>query len=187
MIDHEVVIEAVKKRLLGPEPDGEWEGEVPLEEIERDFKTIIAAHKSSTFIFDGMHASPSRFLTWATESLGPPSFWLPVSCDSNTAGERLKVKNEQDDLNEENVAELKEMDDAAKAQCAELAKIFENFGNMQTFETLKTDKSEESTRADLIGLFRAKIVIVNHSPSLQVDVPCANLAIRYNMLYLSVH
>ena len=58
---------------------------------------------------------------------------------------------------------------------------------MQTFEVLKTDKSEESTIADLKGLFCAKIVIVNHSPSLQVDVPCANLAIRYNMLYLSVH
>lgn len=39
----------------------------------------------------------------------------------------------------------------------------------------------------MTGLFRAKIVIVNHAPSLPVDTPCANLAIKFNMLYLSVH
>lgn len=30
-------------------------------------------------------------------------------------------------------------------------------------------------------------MIVNHDPRLPVDVSCANLAIKYNMLYLSVH
>lgn len=82
---------------------------------------------------------------------------------------------------------MKDQSDAAKAQCEALKAAFEAFPNMTSYDPLKTDKSEESTLADLKGLFRAKIVLVNHAPSLQVDVPCANLAIRYNMLYLSVH
>jgi len=90
-------------------------------------------------------------------------------------------------LNEDNIAELKEMDDAAKAAQEELATCLESCSSTKVYDCLKTDKSDESVKTDLTGLFRAKIVIVNHSPSLQVDTPCANLAIRYNMLYLSVH
>lgn len=69
-------------------------------------------------------------------------------------------------MTEDNVGELKEMDDAAKAASAELAAVLERQGGTQVYETLKTDKSEESVKGDLTGLFRAKIVIVNHSPSL---------------------
>jgi len=35
--------------------------------------------------------------------------------------------------------------------------------------------------------FAAKIILVNHEKNLDVDVPCSNLAIKYNMLYLSVY
>lgn len=37
------------------------------------------------------------------------------------------------------------------------------------------------------GHFAAKIILVNHEKALDVDVPCSNLAIKYNMLYLSVY
>lgn len=33
VLDPDAVTEAVKKRLLGPDPEGEWEGEVPAGEI----------------------------------------------------------------------------------------------------------------------------------------------------------
>jgi len=190
VIDHEVVSEAVKKRLMGPEPEGEFEGEVPVAEIQKDIKAIVdgdrAAGKKVAYLFDGMFTNATKFVDWASEALGPPSFWLPVTCDQNTAGDRYKAKNDTEELNEDNIAELKADDDKAKAECAELQACLEKLGT-QIYETLKTDKSEESVKAELTGLFRAKIVIVNHAPSLPVDTPCANLAIRYNMLYLSVH
>lgn len=52
---------------------------------------------------------------------------------------------------------------------------------------LSTGTSAETTTAALKALTQAKVVIVNHDPRLPVDVSCANLAIKYNMLYLSVH
>lgn len=98
VIDPDVVTEAVKKRLLGPEPEGEWEGEVPVAEIQADFMAIIdadrAAGKKCSYLFDGMHCGASAFVAWSSDALGPPAFWLPVTCDQNTAGERFKAKNE---------------------------------------------------------------------------------------------
>lgn len=151
VIDPEVVVEAVKKRLLGPEPEGEWEGEVPLEEIQKDIQAIIDADRSCgkkiAYIFDGMHTTPANFLNWSLEAFGPPAFWLPVTCDVNTAGERYKAKNEQDDLTEDNIAELKDLEDAAKSMAADLTAALEQAGaGCNCMDTLKTDKSEESVK-----------------------------------------
>jgi hypothetical protein len=49
-----------------------------------------------------------------------------------------------------------------------------------------TDCSQATTFAELKSKFCAKVVLLNHDPRLLVDVPASNLAIKYNMLYLSV-
>lgn len=36
-------------------------------------------------------------------------------------------------------------------------------------------------------MFSVKVILVNHEKRLEVDTPCSNLAIKYNMLYLSVY
>jgi len=58
---------------------------------------------------------------------------------------------------------------------------------MVKHENFNVDKSWETVLAEVKALFCAKIVVVNHDPRLAVDTPCSNLAIKYNMLYLSVH
>jgi hypothetical protein len=52
---------------------------------------------------------------------------------------------------------------------------------------LNTNESLETTLANLKGMFSAKVIIVNHEKHLLVDTVCSNLAIKYNMLYLSVY
>lgn len=69
-----------------------------------------------------------------------------------------------------------------------MARILNEGGyNMTKYETMEADKSAETINAMIKGLFCAKIVLVNHDPRLAVDIPCANLAIKYNMCYISVH
>jgi len=58
---------------------------------------------------------------------------------------------------------------------------------MTKYEVLNVDKSYESIVGEVKALFCAKIVLVNHDPRLAVDTPCSNLAIKYNMVYISVH
>lgn len=53
--------------------------------------------------------------------------------------------------------------------------------------TLNTDGSNEAVIENLRGNFSAKIILVNHEKRLDVDTTCSNIAIKYNMLYLSVY
>jgi len=52
---------------------------------------------------------------------------------------------------------------------------------------LDTGKSLESTKRDLKTAFSPKVIIVNHEKRFDVDVICANVSIKYNMLYISVY
>lgn len=53
--------------------------------------------------------------------------------------------------------------------------------------TLDTTTSKETLCEEIRSHFCCKVVIVNHEKRLTVDTVCANLAIKYNMLYLSVY
>lgn len=52
---------------------------------------------------------------------------------------------------------------------------------------LNTSGSLELTVKELSNQFMPKIVLINHEKDLKVDTPCANLSIKYNMLYISVY
>lgn len=52
---------------------------------------------------------------------------------------------------------------------------------------MKTDDSLETTTKDLFNKFSPKVILVNHEKELNVDTTCANLAIKYNMIYISAY
>jgi len=52
---------------------------------------------------------------------------------------------------------------------------------------LATDSSIETTTRELNNRFAPKVILVNHVKSLPVDTTCANVAIKYNMVYISAY
>ena len=40
---------------------------------------------------------------------------------------------------------------------------------------------------ELKKVFAPKVILVNHEKRLNVDTTCANLAIKYNLIYVSVY
>jgi hypothetical protein len=53
---------------------------------------------------------------------------------------------------------------------------------------IKTDASSEETQAKALKkLLRPRVILVNHEKRLGVDTTCANLALKYSMIYLSVY
>jgi hypothetical protein len=52
---------------------------------------------------------------------------------------------------------------------------------------LDTSRSLESTLRDLKNSFAPSVIIVNHEKRFNIDTVVANLAIKYNMLYISVY
>ena len=53
--------------------------------------------------------------------------------------------------------------------------------------TLATDQSLETTYKELTGKFSPGVILVNHEKRLGIDTTCANLAIKYNLIYISVY
>jgi hypothetical protein len=47
--------------------------------------------------------------------------------------------------------------------------------------------SVEGLTKDLNSKFSPKVVLVNHEKQLGVDNSCSNLAIKYNMIYISAY
>ena len=52
---------------------------------------------------------------------------------------------------------------------------------------IQTDQSLESTNKELANYFLPKVLLVNHEKRLGIDTTCANLAIKYNMIYISAY
>lgn len=52
---------------------------------------------------------------------------------------------------------------------------------------VSTENAEETVLAELKDQLAPLVILVNHEKRLAVDTTCANLAIKYNFLYLSVY
>lgn len=126
VINMGIVAEECKKRLKDPEAE-EFEGDVPIEEVQKDICAIIAADRSSglnvSYVFDGFHHKKSAdFISWAVAEFGSPAFWLPVMCTKETAGnnwKKLPANEGADEVGEE-VAEggaIFETEKADMAKC----------------------------------------------------------------------
>jgi len=123
-----------------------------------------------------------------TREFGLPSFYIHAQCDKKTAEERWKKKNEAEEVSEDGAAELEDSAKKTEKQKAEVEAAFASSkSKMRYIAPLSTDGSLETTLVNLRGYFAAKVIIVNHEKQLNVDTTASNLAIKYNMLYLSVY
>lgn len=180
------------KKRLGTD-DEPFEGDVPISEVEKDCIAIVnkdkAAGQQYTYIFDGyLQKSAEQFVLWFSGAFGNPSFHLSLIVDKAIIEERYKKKNEveAEELNEDQQAEIKAGEKAADAEAKSYALAYAQIGEPRMI-TVNTDASLESTLERLRSDFCAKIILVNHENKLEVDTACSNLAIKYNMLYLSVY
>jgi len=139
-------------------------------------------------LFDSWaHKTIGEFLKFATEKFGCPSFTIHCQCDKKIAEERYKKANEAEEVSEDAAAELEDSNKRAEKNNSEIQAMFGAMKDKVRCITLNTEGSDETILENLKSHFSAKIILVNHEKRLQVDTTCSNLAIKYNMLYLSVY
>jgi len=193
VVDMEKISEAARARL-GTE-DEPFEGDVPIAEVEADVAALINAGQSSgkrvKFVFDGyLHTSEEAFLKFI-EQFGVPEFVLFLTAESATIGQRWLAKNDPEgtEVPEDALDQIKADSATNSARRQQLTAHFEQFGSRVNIMHLNTSlvSSIESTTKDLNNKFAPKVILVNHEKSLPVDNTCSNLAIRYNMIYISAY
>lgn len=175
------------KKTMGTEEEP-FEGEVPLADVEAEIMKQVKAAPQSCFIFDSwLHKSCEEFLKWACHCFGVPSFAVHCNCDRKHAEERFKKANETEEINEDQVAELEESNRKAEKNNSDIQNMFGGIKDKVRLISLSTEGSNEAIHDNLKSNFAAKIILINHEKRLQVDTQCSNLAIKYNMLYVSVY
>lgn len=193
IISMEKIEEEVTKKRLSPEDAEEpMEGPAPAEEVEKDVLALIAADKARgetfNYLFDGYkHETAAAFVTFASSNLGAPNAIIVANCDQKEIEARWKKENEVDELDEAAAETIKTQQEEFESQKGQLTAALEQFeGKCETLN-FQTDQSLETLTAQVRATFCAKVILVNHESRLAVDTACANLAIKYNMLYMSVY
>ena len=95
------------------------------------------------------------------------------------------AKNEIDAVPEEGEEDYKKSVQAAGESIQDVLSNLVQYGTRTNVINLKTDDSLESTFNQINRELSPKVIIVNHEKRLGIDTTCANLAIKYNMIYLS--
>ena len=143
------------------------------------------------YLFDGMHHETIEGAwSFLTENLGSPSYMITTTALPGEIEARLKESKEMgpgDELGEEDQAELKEKAAAAAKEGEQWAACAKSLGDRIKNITFETGVSKETLGAQIRSQFCIKVILVNHEKRLSVDVVCSNLAIKYNMLFLSVY
>lgn len=189
VLDMNAVGEEIKKSK-GEDEEGEGE-EIPLQQIEQAIVQKIEVAKSAggraKFVFDSFtHETEEAFLQFI-EQFGVPDFVLFLTCEERTIYQRWSKANEDAEVDDDKKAELAEQSASNAKRRAVLEEAFavhKNRCNVIHLDTTKVGSIESLTR-ELNNNFSAKVVLVNHEKSVSVDSICANLAIKYNMLYIS--
>lgn len=191
VIEWNSIAEAIRPRL--ETEDGPFEGRIPEADVEKDVLAMIEADKQSgekvAYIFDGRyHEKVEDAAAFLMNNLGAPSYVITCTADEKIVTDRYKEKNEiTEELGEEDAAALKEKAAQGAADNQTLATCWsEIMGRLQKI-TFETGVSMETLKTNIRAKFSAKVVLVNHEKRIDVDIACSNLAIKYNMLYMSVY
>lgn len=88
---------------------------------------------------------------------------------------------------EEAAEELKQQEADGNAIKTAIEDCYKVYIGRVSMLKLATDASLETTFGELTGKFSPQVILVNHEKRLGIDTTCANLAIKYNMIYISAY
>ena len=181
------------KASLGTEEEP-FEGEVPLSDVEKAVVKHVGEQVASgtrvKFVFDGFtHKDSAAFIAF-TKQFGTPNFIIHLEATDASIKQRYCTEKELDavpEVEEGGENEFKTNEDAAQKIKDDMKTEIEEYENRVNVYKVNTDKSLETTNKELANLFLPKVLLVNHEKRLGIDTTCANLAIKYNMIYISAY
>lgn len=190
IVDMKAINEECKTRINAEkEAKGEdpLEGEPPISEVEAVVSKLMQ-DKSKKYVFDGFkHENVADFINWLNQ-YGGPNFVLGLTADEAAIAPRWVSKyNEDAELDDEKKEAVKEESKVADKVLENVCAAYEPLGARFNLIKIDTSTSLETTKAQLMANFAPKVILVNHEKNLPVDTACSNLAIKRNMIYISVY
>lgn len=201
LVDWKALEEEVKKSL-GTE-DAPFEGVPPTPKMEDAVVKLIHTDKAkgikSNYIFDSFpyHKSAAEITAFTSSKLNSvnPDYLFDLRKGGvDQAGSTLRYKSATSpdaDLTEEQQEAFKKtytVEEVKTGQYVESLHEAIEGGLIRHVTSLRTDATSEQTQVNILkGMLKPRVILVNHEKRLSVDTTCANLGIKYNMLYISVY
>lgn len=139
-------------------------------------------------MFNGLPGDNADHWGLIMDHVGIPDYIINCECDKDAVKQRYMAKNEIEEWGEDQDAALAEIPDHFTATKEFLAEKFKSSSADRVRQIdLKTNQSLESTFTDLANSFSAQVIVVSHDKRLATDTICSNLAIKFNLLYISVY
>ena len=185
LLDGNVLTEDIKKKLATEDNPAE-NITVTLEQLLDEIKLKITTreNKREKFVLDGLPIEDASAITKLIELVGPPAFFVELTCNNNELKERYKKKNEVQELGEDQVAEI----DKGISTHETILKSLEPIKSLEFVQAVEinTDGSEEQTSQYVRGIFEANLMLITNEESIEVATILQNLSIKYNFLYISL-
>ena len=141
------------------------------------------ANKKARYVFDDWtHKDDEDFFKFICK-FGSPDYILNLCAEPSCIKARYLAVKEKEEIGEEDTEALKADRENYKSKKQAITSRFENVN----FITQVTDGSIEAVNREIDQKFQAKLILVNHEKKLPVDTVCSNLALKYNMLFISVY
>lgn len=172
-----------------------FEGEVNPDEVvaavHKYFEGLKGDELNQTYVYDShilLGVDDDKAFNDIQEQ-HPPSHMIFCQAETDVLVARHKKKNEIEELSEEQTEELLAKMEKIKQAHFRMLDWSPNWtvSGLTEVHRINTEVSEETLTGELLEIFKRKVILVNHEKRLTVDTTCANLAIKYNFLYISVY
>lgn len=189
IIDMKAITEVVRESMKSEEGEP-YEGDIPIESVEKEVASMInksQAGDKKKFLFDGFtHKTADDFVKFL-DQFGMPSFVLKLNTGEKYLKERYCKKNEIEEFPEDQLEAFKEQQDVDVKAKEVFDGAYLAYPTRCTMLELDTGSSLETTSKQLLTLFSPQVILINHEKRLAIDTVCSNLAIKYNMIYISAY
>ena len=164
------------------------------DEIISEVNKFIAEKKAQSpedrhkFVFDNLSEWGIGIIT-TLFAKATPQFIVTLCQDWNTFQTRYNIANENEpdqEMEEETKAEQEEIQ-KKYLEGADKARVQYQYARSCKFIDINAADSLATTADSLKSQFQPKVIVVNHEKRLGIDVSCSNLAIKYNLIYISVY
>ena len=140
----------------------------------------------SKFVFDTLPGTENDHFDAVIKYMGTPDYVLSLDCDEEIKKKRYLVKVEAEEWTDEHAEEVKNLADNTP-QFLEFVRAKFEGTSPDRFRLLEFNLSEDSMKKQINDELSPKVILISHDKRLASDTTCANLAIKYNLIYISVY
>lgn len=185
VVDHNKALEECKKKH---EADEEPPESIPQEEVFEELKNTITNLKQQKvkFVFDTFPGTEGEHFDQLLDFMGTPDYVMVLDCDIEVRKKRFLAKVEAEEWTPEYDEETNNLPNNTQQLVEHVYQKYESV-SPDRFRVLEFNLSTGSMQKQINDELSPKVILVSHDKRLASDTTCANLAIKYNLIYISVY